>query len=230
MHLLTRIWRSSLGKKYIMALTGLALFLYVVAHMIGNLQVFLGREALNRYAEFLQSTPEILWPVRLGLLVVVGLHITAAISLQMQNLSGRPRPYEGRPAPLDASLASRTMIWSGAIVAAFIVYHLLHFTLGAVQPEYFTLKDAAGRHDVFSMVVKGFQAPLVSGFYVLGMALLCVHLSHGVSAMFQSLGIRNHAYDKLIARFARVAAVVIFIGNSSMPLAILLGYGKDLVK
>lgn len=230
MNLLARIWRSSLGKKYVMALTGLAQFLFVIAHMIGNLQVFVGREALNRYAHFLQTTPEILWPFRLGMLVLLGLHVSAAIALHIQNAGSRPRTYEGNPTPLDASLASRTMIWSGAIVAMFIVYHILHFTVGVWQPDYFHVKDAVGRNDVFLMVIKGFQNPLVSGFYVLGMALLCFHLSHGVSAMFQSLGIRTHAYDRLIAKVAKIAAAVIFVGNSSMPLAILLGFGKDLVK
>jgi succinate dehydrogenase / fumarate reductase cytochrome b subunit len=230
MNLLTRIWRSSLGKKYIMALTGLALFLFVIGHMVGNLQLFVGAEALNRYAHFLQSTPEILWPFRLGMIALVGAHVAAAFALQLQNAGSRPRAYEGNPTPLDASLASRTMVWSGAIIAAFIVYHILQFTVGVEQLGYFHRKTAEGHNDVFYMVVKGFQNPLVSGFYVLSMGLLCFHLSHGVAALFQSVGLKNHVYDKLIARVATVAAWVIFIGNSSMPVAILLGYGKDLVK
>lgn len=230
MNLLTRVWRSSLGKKYIMALTGLALFLFVIGHMIGNLQVFVGPEALNRYAHFLQSTPEILWPFRIAMIVLVGAHLAAAFTLQAQNTESRPSGYEGNPTPLDASLASRTMIMSGAIIGAFIVYHILHFTVGVEQLGYFHRQTAEGHNDVFFTMVKGFENPWVSGFYILSMALLCVHLSHGVAAMFQSLGLRNHAYDKPIAKFAKVAAWVIFLGNSSMPIAILLGYGKDLVK
>lgn len=230
MNLLTRIWRSSLGKKYIMALTGLALFLFVIGHMVGNLQVFVGPEALNRYAHFLQSTPEILWPFRLGMIALVGAHLAAALTLQAQNAESRPRGYEGNPTPTDASLASRTMIATGGIILVFIVYHILQFTVGVEQLGYFHRKTAEGHNDVFYMVVKGFQSPLISGFYIFAMALLCFHLSHGVAAMFQSLGLKNHAYDKLIAKFARIAAWVIFLGNSSMPIAILLGYGKDLVK
>ena len=129
MNLLQQIWRSSLGKKYLMALSGAGLFLFVVGHLLGNLQFFLPPEAINRYGHFLKSTPEILWPARIGLLALIGLHIASAITLSAQNKAARPQPYAGTTKTLDATLASRTMLMSGLIVLAFIIYHLLHFTV-----------------------------------------------------------------------------------------------------
>lgn len=233
MNSLIRLLNSTVGRKFIMAITGLALFGFVIGHMLGNLQIFLGRDLLNRYGHFLQSTPEILWPARLGLLACVSLHIWAAITLTLANRAARPVAYTVAT-PYAASYASRTMIWSGLIVFAFIVYHLAHFTLGLTHPDHFrlleTLPDGSTRKDIFAMVVKGFQQPLVSGFYVVAMALLCTHLRHGVNALFQSLGWVRHASRPLITRGATIAALVIFLGNTSIPLAILLGYARDLVK
>ncbi len=226
MNIIQNLFTSSLGKKYLMALTGLALFFFVIGHMVGNLQIFAGRETLNAYAHFLKSKPLLLWGARLGLLACVAIHIWTAIRLTQENRAARPVQY-AKAKPYAASYASRTMIWSGLIIAVFIVYHLLHFTVGVTHPEHFKLVDANGHHDVYGMVVKGFQSPLVSGFYVLAMGLLCLHLSHGVSALFQSLGLKNKAYGPLIDKFAYVSAWVIFLGNISMPLAVLLfGLGK----
>ncbi len=235
MELANRLWRSSLGKKYLMALSGCALFLFVVGHMIGNLQVFLGPEALNRYAHFLQSTPEILWPARLGLLALVTLHVVTAIRLWAENRAARPVAYSTYT-PIEASYASRTMVVSGVIVAAFIVFHLLHFTLqkpvglNLSGQDFAQLHDAHQRHDVFRMVVVGFQQAPVSIFYIAAVGLLCLHLRHGLQAWFQSLGLRNEAWRRPIDTLAWVAAAVVFLGNSSIPVGILLGFGKDMVK
>jgi len=234
MKIITDLFTSSLGKKFIMAITGMALFLFVVMHLLGNLQVFLGPEALNRYGHFLQSNPEIIWPARIGLLVMITLHIWSAIKLSAENKAARPVAYVNEPAPIAASYASRTMLMSGLIIASFIIYHLLHFTVQAqainlTGKDFSRLYDSEGRHDVFAMMITGFRQPLVSGFYVLAMALLCLHLSHGVSAMFQSLGLKNHVYAPLIDRFAKVVAVVIFVGYISIPLAVLLHLvGKEI--
>ena len=240
MNLLSRIWRSSLGKKYVMAVTGGALFLFVIGHMLGNLQIFLGAEAINRYGHVLQSTPEILWPARIGLLACVILHIVSAVKLSAENKAARPVAYATSTAPVAASYASRTMLMSGLIIAAFIIYHLLHFTaqvkaINFAGPDFTgqdfgTLHDAQGRHDIFKMMVLGFKNPFVSGFYILAMALLCLHLSHGVSAMFQSLGLKCACCPCLPKCLAKGAALVIFLGNSSIPMAILLGYGKEVLK
>src|SRR5437868_2951954 len=128
MNFITRIWRSTIGKKFIMALTGCLLFLFVVAHLLGNLQIFLGPEILNRYGHFLQSNMELIWPARIGLLACVVLHVLAAIGLTARNRAARPVAYEGNPTPIATTYASRTMMMSGIIIAAFIVYHLLHYT------------------------------------------------------------------------------------------------------
>lgn len=234
MKIISRLFNSSLGKKYIMAVSGLVLFLFVVAHLAGNLQIFLGPEAINRYGHFLQTNPELIWPARLFLLLMVGLHIWAAIKLSAENRAARPVGY-AQYRPVGSSFASRTMLMSGLIILVFIIYHVLHFT---VQVQYINLTgqsfvdfmDPAKRHDIFKMMVVGFNNVGVSGFYILGMALLCLHLSHGVSSMFQSLGWKNQAYGPVLNKLAQVVAVLIFLGYSSIPVAILLGYGKEHLK
>ena len=234
MNILTNLFESSVGKKFIMAVSGFVLFLFVVGHLAGNLQVFLGPEAINRYGHFLQSNPELIWPARLGLLLMVGLHIWSAAKLSLENKAARPVAY-GAYQPVAASYASRTMLMSGSIIFVFIIYHLLHFT---VQTQFINLTgqnfvdftDPEKRHDIFKMMVVGFHHPLVSGFYLLGMALLCLHLSHGVSSMFQSLGWKNQGYRPILDNLARALALLIFLGYSSIPIAILLGYGKEALR
>jgi succinate dehydrogenase cytochrome b subunit len=222
------LFGSTVGRKLIMAATGAVLFLFVIVHMVGNLQIFFGAEHINAYAHFLQSNVEILWPARIFLLCAVGLHIWAAVKVSLENKAARPVGYAGSPTPPAASYASRTMLMSGLIVLCFIVYHLLHFTvqvpaLNFTGHDFRALQDPHHHHDVYRMMVIGFLNPWVSGFYILGMALLCLHLSHGVSAIFQSLGLKNPAAEPAIKRFANAVAWVVFIGNSSMPVAVLLG-------
>jgi succinate dehydrogenase / fumarate reductase cytochrome b subunit len=224
---LNRIFGSSLGKKYVMAVTGCVLFLFVIFHMLGNLQIFLGPETLNRYGNFLQSNPEIIWPARAGLLLMVALHIMSAIQLSVENKAARPVPY-AQYEMVAASYASRTMLMSGVIIFIFIVYHLLHFTVqipavNFTAQDFKTLHDAKERHDVYRMMVIGYSNIWVSGFYILGMGLLCLHLSHGVSSMFQSLGWKSQQYSKCLDGFAKAVAVIIFAGNCSIPLAVLFG-------
>jgi succinate dehydrogenase / fumarate reductase cytochrome b subunit len=235
MNIVANLFKSSLGKKYIMAISGAALFLFVVGHLLGNLQIFLGAEAINRYGDFLQSHKEILWPARLGLLVMVALHIWSAVKLSAENKAARPNGYADNPVPVAASYASRTMLMSGLIIAAFVLYHLLHYTvqvrsLNFTGKDFLALHDAEGRHDVFKMMITGFSQPLVSGFYILAMGLLCLHLSHGVGATFQSLGLKNEVCGPLIDRFARAAAWLIFLGYISIPIAVLLGYGRGALR
>jgi succinate dehydrogenase / fumarate reductase cytochrome b subunit len=224
------IWNSSLGKKYVMAITGLALAGFVIAHLLGNLQIFLGPEALNRYGHFLQTTPELVWPLRLGLLAMVVLHIVAAIALARQNRAARPVPYAHFEV-VAASYASRTMFMSGIIIFIFIVYHLLHFTVQVPQinltgQDFRTLEDAKQRHDIYAMMITGYRNPLVSGFYVLGIALLSLHHSHGISILFQSLGLSNRVYGRFLDRLAVGVAILIFVGYISIPAAVLVGLIK----
>lgn len=238
MKVITNIFRSSLGKKYIMAISGCVLFLFVVGHLIGNLQIFLGPDAINRYGHFLQTTPELIWPARVFLVIILVLHVWAAIKLSIENRKARPIRY-GYYQAFGSTYASRTMLMSGIIIFIFIIYHLLHFT---AQVEYinFTHQNfnsfldpadpAHPRHDIFKMMVVGFNNPWVSAFYIFGMALLCLHLSHGVSAMFNSIGWKNKVYGPFLDKLARVLAVLIFLGYTSIPVAILLGFGKEALK
>ena len=226
MNILLRIWRSSLGKKYIMAVTGLGLFIFVIAHMVGNLQIFLGPEKLNDYAFFLKANPGLLWAARSGLLLLAILHVVSAVQLALQNRAARPVAYkEGRPT--KASFASRTIVYSGLIILAFVIYHLLQFTLGVTNPDFLELRDPLTQHhDVYRMVIAGFSNIWVSVFYIIAMGLLCLHLSHGVASMFQSVGLRSKKYARFLTQFAKFAAVVIFIGNTLIPVAVLAGWVK----
>lgn len=225
MNILVRAYSSSLGKKYVMALTGLALFVFVVAHMAGNLQIYAGREAINGYAAFLKSKPGLLWTARVSLLALVVMHITAALQLVSANSDARPTKY-ATGKPVASSYASRTIFISGLVIFAFIIYHLMHFTLGVTNPEFMSMQDPADplHHDVYGMMVRGFSNWAVSAFYILSMALLCLHLSHGVSSSLQSLGIRNKSNVAAIHRTARIAALIIFLGNISIPISILAGW------
>ena len=229
---LLRMLNSTVGKKYLMAASGAGLFLFVTGHMIGNLQLFLGPEALNRYAHFLQSLGELLWVIRLGLLGLIALHIVSALLLTLENKAARPQDYSHGKPPVAASLASRTMLGGGVLVALFVVYHLLHYT-ACVTAVNFTGVDFAhltdpetGHHDVFAMVIYGFRVWYVSLFYIIAVGFLCLHLSHGASAMFQSLGLRNHAWWPVISKGALIWSVVLFLGYAAVPGSILLGYGK----
>lgn len=205
-----------------MAVTGLLLFGFVFVHMLGNLQIFLGQDALNDYAKHLADLPALLWPARVVLLSLLLLHIGTAISLSFENRRARPVRYV-RETTIQASYASRTMMMSGVIVFLFIVYHILHFTLGRVQPQFYGHLDAHGHKDVYSMVVLGFQNVFVSASYIVAMAALCLHLSHGFQSLFQSLGLRDEKSGPCLTKLSRALALLIFIGNSSIPVAILLG-------
>ncbi|MBI5387360.1 MAG: succinate dehydrogenase cytochrome b subunit [Verrucomicrobia bacterium] len=235
MNLWTQVWRSSLGKKYVMAVSGFVLLLFVVGHLAGNLQIFLPPHYLNHYAAFLQSNLEVIWPVRLVLLALLVLHIVAAVQLEVENKAARPTSYAQKE-PGAASFASRSMLLSGLMIGAFVVYHLLHYT-AVVQAVNFTGVDfaklvdpATGHRDVYAMTVYGFSKLPVSAFYLLAMGLLCLHLSHGTQSMFQSLGWKNSYYSPLIAKAAWVLAVVLFLGYSSIPVGVLLGHGQDYLK
>lgn len=221
----SNLYDSSLGKKYIMALTGVGLFIFVVGHMIGNLQMFLGPEVLNTYAFWIKSRPGLLWSGRLGLLIVVALHILTAVQLSLRNRAARPERYASNK-PYKASYASRSLALSGAALLAFIIFHLAHFTIGRIDPSYLQLRDSLQRHDVYRMTILGFSKPGVSAFYIAAMALLCLHLSHGVGSTFQSLGFKNKSTGIVIDRVSKLLAVLVFLGNSSMPLAVLAGIVK----
>ena len=234
MNIIGNIFGSSLGKKFIMAVTGFCLFGFVVGHMIGNLQVFLGPEAINRYGHFLQSNVELLWPVRIGLLVIVGLHIWSSIKLSAENKAARPVGY-GTYKPVGSTYASRTMLMSGLIILTFIIYHILHYTaqvqyINFTGQSFVTFEDPQKRHDIYKMMVVGFSNPWVSLFYITGVGLLCLHLSHGISSMFQSIGWLNASYRPILEKASCALAVLIWVGYASIPIAVLLGFGKEALK
>jgi succinate dehydrogenase / fumarate reductase cytochrome b subunit len=220
-------YAAPIGKKAVMAATGIVLFGYVVAHLLGNLQIYSSDpDQINRYAAFLHnpSNAIALWGARGVLLLCAGLHIVAATQLWLQNRAARPIGYYKKD-DMPASYAARTMIWSGPIIGAFVVFHVLHLTAGAVVP----LQDVNGSPltpDVRANVIAGFQNPAIAGFYILAMLLLCLHLFHGVWSMFQSVGVSHPRYTPWLKRFAAICALAIAIGNISIPVAALAGWLK----
>jgi succinate dehydrogenase / fumarate reductase, cytochrome b subunit len=228
---LSAYWSSSIGKKLIVALTGLILVLFLAGHLAGNLLIFVGPEAFNEYAYLLHHMLHGagIWIFRIGLLVILAAHILATISLTRQNRAAR-KQYENKNT-ITASLSSRIMVWSGVTILVFFIYHILHFT-ARVGNEYDTLdryKTTVGgkeAHNAWLMVIDGFSVWYVSAFYVLAMVLLCSHLSHGVASIFQTLGLRSKKSAPLIQTISKGYAAVIFIGFISIPVAILFGFGR----
>jgi succinate dehydrogenase / fumarate reductase cytochrome b subunit len=212
-----RFWDSANGKKAVMAVTGAMMFGFVLLHMAGNLQIFEGPDQFNKYAQLLRTLPEALWAARLVLLGSVIAHTVAAVQLALRNRRARPVAYSKKEA-IASTYASRTMYWSGPIVLAFVIYHLLHFTFGITGvPEFI-------EGDVYHNVVNGFQNPIIAAWYVLAMLLLCLHLQHGISSMFQTLGISHPRYTPWFKKAAALLAIVIFVGFISVPLSVVLGY------
>ena len=233
MNLLLRpLPRSSVGTKYVMAVTGLVLIGFVLAHMAGNLLIYRGREALNDYAHALEERPGLVWAARVILLAIFVLHIVLGIRLTRDNMRARPVRYVCEDT-VQANWASRHMLLTGLVVLAFVVYHLLHFTIGVTDRTNFKRNihlyqpsDLAQRpeYDVARMVVGGFQQPVVTLAYVVAMFFLALHLYHGATSWFQSLGLNGRGYDKVINWVGPVLALIVLIGNCSIPLAILAGY------
>lgn len=227
MNSITSFFKSSLGKKYLMAATGLLLFLFLIGHLIGNLQIFGAPELINNYAHFLQSKPLLVWGARLSLLVIVGLHIASAAQLTVMNKEARPVGYDA-PSAYGSTWQSRYMLVSGLVILAFIVYHLAHFTVllpgingvGDFRKLEVTLPGGAKGRDVYAMMVLGFQVWWVTLFYLVAQGLLFIHLGHGLASMFQSLGFRNHVWWPRIEGFAKAASIAIFIGYAIIPVSI----------
>lgn len=206
-----------------MAVTGALLVGFVTGHMLGNLQIFLGAEAINKYGAFLHGLGELLWAVRLGLLVAVVLHIFFTIQLTRENRLARPMKYA--VAGYQASTrASRTMIVSGLILLCFIVFHLLHYTTHSIDPSFATMLDNKGRHDVHRMMIAGFKNIWASGFYIVGMFLLCQHLSHGIVSFPQTLGLNSGKLAGFWKKLGPAWAWALFAGYVIIPIAVLAGY------
>jgi succinate dehydrogenase / fumarate reductase cytochrome b subunit len=210
-----RFFEATIVKKAVMAVTGAILFAFVTGHLLGNLQIFLGPDRLNAYAAFLKGNLELLWGTRIVLFIAVTAHIIATV--QLYNLKNRARPVAYvKKDNAHSSVASRSMYITGPMIAAFIVYHLLHLTVGAVHPQF-------SETDVYSNVIFGFQQWPVALVYIIAMALLCLHLNHGIYSMFQTLGIAHPHYTPRIKAAARTLSLLYFAGYTSIPLAVLLG-------
>lgn len=221
MNSLTRLYSTSIAKKWIVALTAIVLIGYVFGHLAGNLQIFMGQKKINDYAEFLHSMGPLLWAVRIFLIFAFVLHIVTSIKLARENRAARPELYAQRK-NTRSTFASRTMVMSGLIVLCFVIYHLLHFTLRVVPSEDATFEDPLGRHDTYRMIVMGFQEPLIVLFYGLGVGLLCVHLSHGLSSFLQTLGLTSRGTLVPLQMAARLLSIAIFVGYMCIPVAVLL--------
>ena len=246
MNLVGFLFRSSIGRKILMAITGVILIGFVIGHLVGNLQVFSPPDQINGYAAFLRGMGPLLWVARIVLLVSAAIHIWAGVSLSLENRAARgPEPYAVKHT-IRATLASRTMKWTGLVVLAFLIYHLAHFTWGVAQPETFkehlaskrgpyimqddyhvagfvTVRKGTPVEDVHSMVILGFQNGAVSVFYVIAIGLLSYHLLHGFDSMFQTLGLRSTRWARGLRTVAVLFCLLYFLGNLAIPGAVLAG-------
>lgn len=245
MSLLANLFSSSIGRKFLMAVSGLVLTGFAFGHLLGNFQVFGHPDQINGYAHFLQGLGPALWLVRLVLLAAVAVHVWAAVALTLESKAARGPEKYGVHKWLAATVASRTMRLTGLVVFAFIVYHILHFTVGLAGSDYYKgnlaevvlskdvsefgiplAKAGSVVHDVYSMIFIGFSNPLVAGFYILATALLAVHLWHGVESLFQTIGWRNGTWACCLRKAVGLLALAYFLGNLAIPGAILAGVAK----
>jgi succinate dehydrogenase / fumarate reductase cytochrome b subunit len=208
---------SSIGQKVVMAVSGLVLYGFVIGHMVGNLQIFLGREAINHYAVFLREFLHGagIWIARGSLLAAVGFHVWAAVVLTLSNWGARPVGYREWQAS-ESTYASRTMVWSGPLLALFILYHLAHLTLGLAGQGF-------SEGQVYDNVVLGFSNPFVSAFYILAMFALGLHMYHGFWSLLQTLGLSHARWNPLRRAASTLLAVIVVAGNIAIPVAVLTG-------
>ena len=245
MYTLCNFIHSTIGRKILMALTGIILVLFVMGHMLGNLQIFLGPDVINAYAYKLHHLlpASALWAVRLALLGTIAVHLWAAITLTLDNRKARPQGYL-EDKVVQASYSSRTMRMSGIILLAFIIFHIAHFTVRIVPGKHYEefgvlentmvplVKDGEvvmkNGHEVTTfnvndMMVLGFEVWWVSAFYIIATGLLCIHLTHGFSSMFQSVGLRNGLWRRRLDRAALAYGWIVFLGFAIIPIAVMAG-------
>ncbi len=236
--------KSTIGRKILMALTGIVLVLFVLGHMLGNLQIFLGPEAINAYAYKLHHVmpAALLWLIRIFLLICIAAHLWAAITLTLDNRKARPEGYSVNKT-VQATYAAKTMRMSGIILLSFILFHIAHYTARVIPGKEYDkqIADVAlikndkpviengepvMTFDVYTMMIEGFQVWWVSAFYILATGLLCLHLAHGFSSMFQTLGIRNRNWRGILDRSAFAYGLIVFTGFAVIPVAVLSGILK----
>jgi succinate dehydrogenase / fumarate reductase cytochrome b subunit len=228
---IVRLVTSSLGKKFLMALTGIILAGFVLGHMCGNLQVFLAPHWINSYAHHLQSLPYgLLWVVRAVMLAAVLIHAVTAVSLARENKAARPETYR-KDATVQASLSSRTMIYSGIFLFAFIIFHIFHYTVKNMYGlDAYMINDLGHgplEHavpNVYAIMYMGFSVWYISLVYLVAVFCLCSHLSHGVASIFQSLGLRNEIWRYRLEAFSKAYGIIVFLGFASIPVCVLLDF------
>jgi succinate dehydrogenase / fumarate reductase, cytochrome b subunit len=216
-------YQSSIGKKIVVGVTGLIWVAYVLGHLIGNLQIFLGQDRINAYSQFLHGLGPVLWAVRIVLVVALVTHVVATLQLAQQNRVAKSAKY-AVAGYQRSTLASRTMVVTGLFVLCFIVYHVLHLTLEVTHPQLRGLRDSIGRHDVYRMLILSFREPLLSLFYVLGAFFLGGHLSHGIASVTQTLGLNNRKISESISKAGVTLGWLVFAGFAVIPIVILLGF------
>ncbi|MDY0301198.1 MAG: succinate dehydrogenase cytochrome b subunit [Trichlorobacter sp.] len=219
------MFSTSIGRKIVMAVTGCCMLLFAIVHLLGNSSTFAGAAGLNSYAQHLHSLPlPIIMAFRAVMLVVFVLHVIYGIQLTIENRYATPVNYAVK-AHRKTTFASENMIWTGSLLFLFIVYHLFHFTF-RVTPGLTLVNDASGHFDVFAMVASSFTTFSGTGLYVVAMAVLFLHLYHGVQSFFQTMGCNNDSWQDNITLFGKVVALVLFVGFISIPLSIFLGFIK----
>ena len=216
---------STVARKLLMTITGQMMILFVIVHVIGNSTIYFNK--LNAYAAGLHALPLLVWMFRLFMAGMLGIHVFYGIVLTLENWKAKPQAY-AKSVYLSATFAGRYMIWTGSMIAAFLVYHLLHFTVQAIYPQLSAIShpDALGRPDVFFMVVGSFQHLSVSLLYIIGMGALLLHLTHGIQSSFQTWGLNNERTFPVITRGGTIAATVLFLGYIAIPIVILAGIVK----
>ena len=216
---------STVGRKILMAITGQMMILFVVIHVLGNTTIYFG--TLNAYAAALHALPFLLWATRLFMFSMLCLHIWLGIVITLENRKAKPQTYSVTN-HLSATFAGKNMIWTGTLIAAFLVYHLLHFTVQVLMPQSSALRnpDALGRPDVFMMVVQSFRLASIAAVYVLSVAALLLHLMHGIQSSFQTWGANNDRTMPFVRGGGTLTAVLLFLGYAAIPAVIVAGLLK----
>ena len=219
--------KSMVGRKIVMAVSGLMMALFVVAHLLGNTSIFAGPNGINAYAAKLHELAPVVWAYRLVMIILFALHVYYGIQLTLENQKAKPQVYAVKSS-LSATFAGKSMIWTGSIIGFFLIYHLLQFTIQVTNPEISAGRnlDAVGRPDVFHMVVLSFQKSFIAFIYVGAMIALALHLTHGIQSFFQTLGLNNDRTFPVITKSGTLAAVIIFLGYLAIPLIIFIGILK----
>ena len=204
--------QSSVGRKILVAVTGVMLVAFICVHLLGNMSLFAGADAINAYAEKLHSLGPVVWIFRAAMLGIFTVHVIFAVQLSFENSSARPEAYMQKVNE-EATFMSRNMLITGGVLLAFVVYHILHFTARIVGVENVeTLVDATGRFDVYTMVVQSFNSAFIAGVYIVSMICLFLHLAHGVGSFFQTLGLTNDSTFDAVGKLGKVVSIVLLVG------------------